>query len=200
MFYYLNGKLAMTDLNTAVIDCGGVGYALTISGNTLGRLAGKTDETVKLYTYMSVREDAVELFGFISLEELSSFKMLISVSGVGPKAAMAILSLLTPEQFALAVASGDAKSISRAKGVGAKTAQRIILELKDKILKGDGAASDATELFSSASRNEIIEEASIALQTLGFAKPAVQKAIQQILKITPDAKVESIIKSALQIL
>ena len=120
MFYYLQGKLAYTDLTTAVIDVGGVGYKLTVSGTTYSALPRTSAEpTVKLYTYMAVREDEVELFGFYTEEELSAFKLLITVSGVGPKAAMAILTLLTPEKFALAVCSEDTKTLAKANGIGA---------------------------------------------------------------------------------
>ena len=145
MFYYLQGKLAYTDLTTAVIDVGGVGYELTVSGTTYSALPRTSSEpTVKLYTYMAVREDEVELFGFYTEEELSAFKLLITVSGVGPKAAMAILTLLTPEKFALAVCSEDTKTLAKANGIGAKTAARVVLELKDKMTK-EAPASAARE-------------------------------------------------------
>ena len=136
MFYYISGKLAMLMPGFAVIDAGGVGYRLSISQNTydsLPRSAADAEKVVKLYTWMAVREDDVELFGFASETELSSFKMLLTVSGVGPKAALSILSLLTPEKFALAVCTEDKKTIAKANGVGPKTAARIILELKDKL-------------------------------------------------------------------
>src|SRR5690606_24561258 len=132
--YYISGELVHTERNMAVIDAGGVGYKLTVSSTALGKLAGKTGK-VKLYTYLSVRDDALELYGFYSVEEASVFRMLITVSGVGPKAAMSILSTMSPEQFALAVTAGDAKALSKAPGVGPKTAARIILELKDKLSK-----------------------------------------------------------------
>lgn len=176
MFYYIKGELVMTDYQTAVIDCGGVGYKLTISGTTLGHLT-ENGKTVCLYTYMSVREDAVELFGFYSTEELSAFKMLISVSGVGPKAAMAILSLLSPEKFALAVSEGDTKLLSRASGVGAKTAARIVLELKDKVSAGVAVSDDGEVLFggnSSAASDEALE----ALMVLGYPRSVAVKALE----------------------
>ena len=151
MFYYISGKLAALmrdgDRGIAVVDAGGVGYKFTVSGTTYDRmpphLSVSEAPDVKLYSYMSVREDGVELFGFASLEELSAFKMLISVSGVGPKVALSVLSLLTPEQFALAVCSDDKKTISKASGVGAKTAARIVLELKDKLMKSSLGSTDA---------------------------------------------------------
>ena len=122
MFYYVKGTLAICEGTFAVIDCGGVGYKLTVSETTFSKIAGKLGSEVTLYTYLSVREDAVELIGFYSTDELSAFKMLITVSGVGPKAAIAILSIMTPEKFAYAVSTGDSKAIAKANGVGSKTA------------------------------------------------------------------------------
>jgi len=138
MFHHLYGTLVLLESSTAVIDCGGVGYKLTISNTTLASLPypdEKNEKKVRLFTHLAVREDGIELFGFYSNEELSSFKLLTSVSGVGPKAAMAILSMLSPDKFAVAVTSEDTKTLSRASGVGAKTAARIVLELRDKIAK-----------------------------------------------------------------
>ena len=147
MFYYISGTLALTTPTMAVIDCSGVGYKLTISANTLSKLAGKDGTKVKLYTYFSVREDAQELYGFFTEEEQLAFTMLISVSGVGPKAAIAILSVLTPEKLSLAISTGNAKEISKAQGVGAKTAARVVLELNSKL----GGSDSLESLISSAS-------------------------------------------------
>ena len=130
MFYSLRGKLIHIESGIAVVECGGVGYKCQTTVGTQRDI--KLDAEVTLYTHLSVREDSIDLYGFYSMSELSTFKMLICIKGVGPKAGLAILSVLSPEQLALAVASGDAKSISRAQGVGNKIAQRIILELKDK--------------------------------------------------------------------
>ena len=141
MFYYINGNLTHLASGFAVLDVGGVGYKLTISGTTYNAMpprSASNPPTVRLYTYLAVREDDIELFGFATEAELSSFKMLISVSWVGPKAALSVLSLLTPEKFALAVCTDDRKTISKANGIGPKTAARIILELKDKMLKESG--------------------------------------------------------------
>ena len=135
MFYYLNGNLEYRDATTCVIDCGGVGYKLTVSLVTSDLLVNKMNQKVKLFTHLAVREDGIELFGFGTNEERTCFNQLIAVSGVGPKAAMSILSTLSPDRFSLAVCSEDVKAISKAPGIGTKTAQRIILELKDKISK-----------------------------------------------------------------
>ena len=141
MFYYVRGELVLAEPGTAVIDCGGVGYKLSVSDNTLGKISNADKKNVLLYTYMYIREDAVDLIGFATQEELSAFKMLITVSGVGPKAAISILSQLSPSKLAIAVCTEDKKAISQANGIGPKTAARIILELKDK-LKGEISESD----------------------------------------------------------
>ncbi len=141
MFYYVNGTVAELEAGLAVIDCGGVGYACATTNYTLSQL--KKGERAKLYTYLNVREDAMELFGFASQSELRSFKMLIGVSGVGPKAALSILSSTTPQQLAMAVVMGDEKALTAAPGIGKKIAQRIILELKDKLAKEQGSSTQA---------------------------------------------------------
>ena len=132
MIYSVRGKLIHKEQSLAVVECGGVGYACRTTLSTLSKLGG-TGSDCFLYTYMNVREDAVELFGFVSQQELNCFRMLLSVSGVGPKAALAILSDTTPEGFALNVATGDYKALTKTKGIGPKLAQRVVLELKDKI-------------------------------------------------------------------
>lgn len=178
MFYYINGKLTVLEATVAVIDVGGVGYKLTVSGTTHDSLPSprlQADEapTVKLFTHLAVREDDLELFGFYSAEELSAFKMLTSVSGVGPKAAMAILTLLTPEKFAMAVCSEDTKTLSKASGVGAKTAARIVLELKDKLSKEAptivGGSTSSVGGFAEAPKNKL-SEAQDALVVLGYSR------------------------------
>ena len=175
MFYYVKGELVMTDPQSAVVDCGGVGYKLTVSMNTLSHLT-QTGKTVCMYTHFSVREDAVELFGFYDTEELSAFRLLISVSGVGPKAAMAILSLLSPEKFAVVVSSGDTKTLAKAQGIGAKTAARIVLELKDKVsaaATADGGEEDVSVTDLGGIRDDALE----ALMVLGYQRQAAQKAL-----------------------
>ncbi len=201
MFYYLNGKLAYTEPNVAVLDVGGVGYKLTISGTTYSALPRtSSDPEVKLYTHMAVREDDVELFGFYSQEELSAFKLLITVSGVGPKAAMAILTLLTPEKFALAVCSEDTKTLAKASGIGAKTAARVVLELKDKMSKeapaimqsSGGADAVSTAVGSSGKLSEAID----ALTVLGYSRPEAMSAIKGL--DTEKLPLEEIIKLSLK--
>lgn len=175
MFYYVKGELVMTDPQSAVVDCGGVGYKLTVSMNTLSHLT-ETGKKVCLYTHFSVREDAVELFGFYDTEELSAFRLLISVSGVGPKAAMAILSFLSPEKFAVAVSSGDTKTLAKAQGIGAKTAARIVLELKDKVsaaATADGGEEDVGVTELGGIRDDALE----ALMVLGYQRQTAQKAL-----------------------
>ena len=174
MFYYVKGELVMTDPQSAVVDCGGVGYKLTVSMNTLSHLT-ETGKKVCLYTHLSVREDAVDLFGFYDTEELSAFRLLISVSGVGPKAAMAILSLLSPEKFAVAVSSGDTKTLAKAQGIGAKTAARIVLELKDKV--SAVATVDGEEDVGVTDLGGIRDDALEALMVLGYQRQAAQKAL-----------------------
>ncbi len=171
MFYSVRGKLIHTEVNIAVVECAGVGYKCQTTMNTLKKL--KPDSEVTLYTYLSVREDAMELFGFATTEELGIFKTLISVSGVGPKVGLAILSVLTPQQVALAIASNDVKSITLAQGVGNKLAQRIILELKDKLKNiasksNSGAVSAAAEVVSGN-----IPKAIEALTVLGYTPAEV---------------------------
>ena len=186
MFYYISGKLAKLDAAFAVVDAGGVGFKMTISKSTYYRITGKSGENVMLYTYMAVREDGTELFGFSTEEELSAFKMLITVSGVGPKAAISILSTLTPEKLALAICTEDKKAISQANGIGPKTAARIILELKDK-LKADGigeadvdSSSPLTEVGVGAKNTSKLSDAQDALVVLGYSRNEALKALQTI--------------------
>ena len=205
MYYYIRGELVASTPNMAVVDAGGVGYKMTVSENTYRALPRRTDKnpTVILYTYLSVREDGVELYGFINERELSSFKMLLSVSGVGPKAAMAILSLLTPEKFALAVCTEDKKTISKANGVGPKTAARIILELRDKLMKETSIDEDlsaavldhSAEAAGAPARGKM-SEAMDALLVLGYTRSEAQNALKTI--DTQALSIEDIIKEALK--
>ena len=181
MFYYLDGTVAEILPGLAVIDCGGVGYACMTTNNTLSRL--KKGQKGKVYTFLNVAENAFGLYGFGSQSELNSFKMLIGVSGVGPKAALAILSACTPETLAMAVVTGDEKALTAAQGVGKKIAQRIILELKDKLAKETAAGLDfsggkgapAAPLFSSKA-----SEAAAALAVLGYSSQEVAAAMKSV--------------------
>ena len=182
MFYYLSGELAYRDLSTCVIDCGGVGYRLTVSFITSESLMSKLGKQVKLFTHLAVREDGIELFGFGSYEEKECFNRLIGVSGLGPKAAMSILSTMTPEKLAIAICTDDKKAIAKAPGIGAKSAARIILELKDKMSKElDGGSIDLSTASSSAAgflSNSAFSEAAEALTVLGYDKSTVAAALK----------------------
>ena len=200
MFYYLSGELALRDINSCVIDCSGVGYKLTVSMLTSESLASKVGQRVKLFTYLAVREDGVELFGFASEEERTSFNLLTSVSGVGPKAAISILSVLSPDRLAMCVCTEDIKSISKAPGVGAKTAARIVLELKDKVAKemvpsaqSKGGSGSVGSVSHAAAGN--LSEASEALMALGYDRNSV---INSIKGLDPSMDVGAIINAALK--
>ena len=200
MFYYLSGELAYRDLNTCVIDCGGVGYKLTVSFITSEELLSKLGKQVKLYTHLAVREDGIELFGFGSYEEKECFNRLTSVSGIGPKAAMSILSTMTPEKLAVAICTDDAKSIAKSPGIGAKSAARIILELKDTMSKEMFGSVEGTKaVLSSATSfvpNSAISEAAEALAVLGYDRNTVLSALKGIDPSVTD--VGEIIKLALK--
>lgn len=193
MIYSVRGKLIHTENELAVVECGGVGYACKTTYYTLQKIAG-SDE-VMLYTYLAVREDAADLFGFSTQEELKCFKMLITVSGVGPKAAISILSSNSPSQFALAVATGDSKSLTKCKGIGAKTAQRIVLELKDKIAKENTVSvRGASDFVPAVPQGGAVGEAVTALVVLGYTEG---EAVQTVSKLDPNLPVEELIKKAL---
>lgn len=204
MFYYISGILAYANPTTAVIDAGGVGYKLTISENTYNSLPPRHTvdaPEAKLFTYMAVREDGIELFGFANEAELSSFKMLLSVSGVGPKAAISILSLLTPERFALSVCTEDRKTIAKANGIGPKTAARIILELKDKLVKTTdvgAVASASIETPAVPTNAGKLAEAQDALLVLGYSRSEALNVLKNI--DTQTLGLEEIIKRALKLL
>ena len=177
MFYYLNGIIAEIGPNLAVVDCGGVGYACATTNYTLAQL--KKGEKAKLYTYLHVREEIFEIYGFASQGELNSFKMLLGVSGVGPKAALAILSATTPDQLALAIVTGDEKTLTAAPGIGNKIAQRIILELKDKLSKDPGSfASDSGVSVTIPVRSDKSGEAAAALAVLGYTSQDIAVALK----------------------
>lgn len=184
MFYYVSGMLAHREPGFAVIDCGGVGYRLTVSQNTLAALdrASARESKVKLYTYMAVREDDVELFGFYTEEELTTFRQLIGVSGIGPKAAMGVLSAFTPDGIARAVCTEDVKAIAKSNGVGAKGAARIVLELKDKMSYTGSDAETPRETAAPAptAKSAGLAEAAEALTALGYARAEVNAVLAKL--------------------
>ena len=194
MIYSLKGTLVHTEQNLAVVECGGVGYGCRTTLNTLKDL--KLNTEVKLYTYMSVREDAVELFGFSTVSELNTYKLLINVNGVGPKAGISILSILSPEQVAVAVSSGDFKTITQANGIGPKMAQRIILELKDKFksIEFEGNAETSDGIVVKAPTGNI-PAAVQALAVLGFSSAEVTPILT---KLDPSLSVEQMIGATLK--
>ena len=201
MFYYVKGELVHTEPSLAVIDCSGVGYAMTVSQTTSSALARLDDKrSVKLLTHLIVREDGVELFGFYTSEELRLFKMLITVSGVGPKAAISILSTASVTDLIRAIVTGNQKAISSAQGVGPKTAARVILELKDKLGGGEFDLSGSDESVSAAITDTIsstskLRDAENALLVLGYGKSDIASVLKTI--DTQRLELEDIIKLAL---
>lgn len=192
MIYSVQGELTYWEAGLAVVECGGVGYACRTTMNTLAKIR-ELDE-VKLYTYLHVTENSLDLFGFADNAELGAFKQLISVSGVGPKAALSILSDITPTKLALCIASGDFKTLTKSPGIGAKIAQRIILELKDKVAKEQKInAKDLQSVSVSAGDN--FTEALTALQTLGFSPAQCGAALSG---ADPASSVEELIKYGLK--
>ena len=176
MFYYLEGKVAHVEPYLAVIDCGGVGYACRTTNHTIRQL--KKGEVKRLYTYLNVGDGIFELYGFATQEELNLFQHLISVSGVGPKAALAILSAATPESLAMAIVTGDEKSLTAAPGVGKKIAQRIILELKDKLTKEQQEIGMPTAPGIVAGEKSKAVEAAAALAVLGYTQQDISAALK----------------------
>ncbi len=218
MIETLYGHIFETDAVscTVIIECAGVGYKVAVTANTLSKLPSPeygpdgtqvAGRPVRLYTHMSVREDGVELFGFFDREELTMFKLLLGVSGVGPKAGMSILSLLTPRKLALVIAAEDTKSISRAPGVGAKTAARIVLELKEKLeksfpqftsdLSGDTPEVEKAAARSGGTKGGSLADARDALVVLGYSRSEIAAAMKG---LDTSASTEELIRSALAIL
>ena len=204
MFYFIRGALSLLRPSLAVIEAGGVGFKLTVSDRTYDALSPSAadNKEVKLFTHLAVREDDMELFGFADEQELDTFKLLTSVSGVGPKAAMAILSCFSPEKFALAVCTEDKKSIAKANGIGPKTAARIVLELKDKMMAegtlptlGDAPATTPSASFAPLSGTNI-SEAQEALLVLGYNRTEVLSVLHTI--DTSAMGTEDIIRAALK--
>ena len=197
MFYYLQGPVTVMDANLAVVDVNGAGYACHTTATTLSQL--KLNQTARLYTHCNIREDAFDIFGFVTREELRLFRLLIGVTGVGPKAALAILSVTTPQTFTLAVMTGDERALSAAPGVGKKLAQRVILELKDKLAKGQSFGT-AGESYGGSGITVIPEnklsEASAALAVLGYSQGEINLALKGL--DLEGLTLEQIIKAALK--
>lgn len=199
MFYFLKGTVALMEPGLAVLDCGGVGYACKTTNYTLGGL--QMGKPATLYTHLSVREDGVELYGFATKEEKRLFLQLISVSGVGPKAALSILSTTPPSQLALSIITEDVKTLMMAPGIGKKSAQRIVLELRDKLAKEQGelpAASAGVTVSDDHLRipEDKVAEASAALAVLGYSQPEIQQALRGL--DLESLSREEIIKAALK--
>ncbi len=196
MFYYVKGELVHVEEGMVAVECGGVAFEIKTTNNTISHLPNIGSQ-VTLYTYFLVREDAMELYGFFGRGELSCFKMLLTVSGVGPKVALAILSQMTPEKFALYVATGDVKSITQAQGVGKKTAQRVILELKDKVQNeqiAKGVTMDEVPPGNILS-SENVQEAVRAMVVLGYSQ---SQAASVISRLDPSLPVEELIRQGLR--
>ncbi|HEY6143329.1 MAG TPA: Holliday junction branch migration protein RuvA [Flavobacterium sp.] len=191
MIAHLQGKLVEKSPTHIVVDCGGVGYHVNISLHTYSLLP--TTDFIKLFTYLQIKEDAHTLFGFVEKSEREIFKLLLSVSGIGASIARTMLSSLDPKQVVNAIASGDVSTIQSIKGIGSKTAQRVILDLKDKVLK----LYDLDEV-SMSQNNTNRDEALSALEVLGFVRKASERVVEKIIKDAPDSSVESIIKQALK--
>lgn len=200
MFHYIRGTLAAIRQGFAVLDAGGVGFRLCVSDNTYQAISQKQNTEVKLFTYLSVREDGMELFGFFTEAESELFQLLITVSGVGPKAAMAILSVFTPEKFALAVCTDDKKAIAKANGIGPKTAARIILELHDKMANADdfGGESGTQVVFPGElpTAGNSLAEAQEALLVLGYNRTEILGVLRGL--DTTAMSTEELIRAALK--
>ena len=191
MITHIQGRLVEKTPTEVVIDCNGIGYHINISLHTFSLIPN--EEKIKLFTFLQIKEDAHTLYGFVEKQERELFKLLISVSGVGASIARTMLSSLAPQQIIQAIASNDVATVQSIKGIGAKTAQRVILDLKDKVLK-----VYALDEVSLVSNNTNKEEALSALEVLGFARKMAEKAIEKVVKEDPNASVEHLIKQALK--
>ena len=198
MIAYIKGKLETKSSTYVVVDVNGIGYKIFMSGTAISEMA-ETGEEVKIHTHYYVREDNISLYGFNTQEELKMFELLLSVSGVGAKSAIAMLSAIKPSSFALAVISNDVKALTKIPGVGPKSAQRIILELKDKLKTEQALAeTDDVEIKTIIANNSNVDEAITALQVLGYTRKEIEKAFERM--PSKDLSVEDLIKQALKIL
>ena len=196
MYDYIKGRLEELNPAQAVVEAGGFGYRILISLQTYSALESKVGSEVKVYLYHYLREDDEGFFGFSTKDERSLFELLISVSGIGPSTARMVLSSMTSDELSAAIVAEDVNKIKSIKGIGLKSAQRLVLELKDKIVKGGGAQTS----FIGVSGNPNREEAATALVLLGFPKSAVEKTLDKLVKDNKDASLEDLIKQALKML
>ena len=199
MYSYIKGELAEINTDNIVIDVNGIGYMIYISSQALDYLPA-IGETIKVHTYLYMREDAMILYGFLTKDELEIFKLLITVSGIGPKGGLAILSTLSADDLRFAVLSGDSKAIAKAPGVGSKTAQRVIIDLKDKLSLEDAfekKLEHENEKINIASNSQVKNDAVMALNALGYSSSESLKAVSKV-EITEEMDVEDVLKAALK--
>ena len=199
MYSYIKGELAEINTDHIVIDVNGIGYMIYISSQALDYLPA-IGETIKVHTYLYMREDAMILYGFLTKDELEIFKLLITVSGIGPKGGLAILSTLSADDLRFAVLSGDSKAIAKAPGVGSKTAQRVIIDLKDKLSLEDAfekKLEHENEKINIASNSQVKNDAVMALNALGYSSSESLKAVSKV-EITEEMDVEDVLKAALK--
>lgn len=198
MISYIRGKLAAVEEEKVILDVGGVGYGIFMPGQSMGRLPAIGSE-VQLHTYLNVREDAMQLFGFLTRDDLKIFKLVIGVSGIGPKGGLSILSELTPDDLRFAVLSGDAKAISAAPGIGKKTAEKLIIELKDKLSMEDMIRESVSEeaVIPQSGITGIQTDAVQALTALGYGSTEALRAVKQV-AVTEETDVETVLKQALK--
>ncbi len=198
MISYIRGRLAAVEESKAVVDVGGVGYGIYMPGRVMAKLP-QTGTEVTIHTFLNVKEDSMQLFGFLSKDDLTVFKQVITVSGIGPKGGLSILSQLSADDLRFAVFSNDVKAISASQGIGKKTAEKLILELKDKLHLEDALnhEQEDSEAGEGALAGDIQQDAAAALIALGYGSTEAQKAVRRVL-VTPDTKVEDILKQALK--
>lgn len=196
MFAYIKGTLEEKGNGYVIVEAGGIGYKIFMSNNSIGIL-GELKQIVKVHTYYYVREDNISLYGFTTKEELSMFELLLSVSGIGAKSAITMLSNIEPSEFALAVITNDIKKLTKIPGVGNKSAQRIVLELKDK-LKADNELSNSEEIISQIEKDDILDEATAALQILGYTRRDIEDVYKKIDRTSMST--EEVIRAALRYL
>lgn len=199
MYSYIKGELAEVNTDHIVIDVGGIGYMIYLPAQSLNYLPG-IGEMLKVHTYLYMREDAMILYGFLTKDDLEMFKLLITVSGIGPKGGLAVLSTLSSDDLRFAVLSGDSKAISKAPGIGSKTAQRVIIDLKDKLSLEDAfekKLEHENEKINVSSNSQVKNDAVMALNALGYSSTESLKAVSKV-EITDDMDVEDVLKAALK--